>query len=238
VRSERIWPAAPRSKQAFPRIRADRRDRGQRFRHPHKVNLGLNKWSLIWYADSVAEPTRVALWCRVSTDEQTTDNQLTELRQMAARRGWTVVTEYVVGGGGGGGKHRAELNQAMQSARLGEYDVLLVWALDRLSREGVEATLGILRRFRQHSVPVVSLQESWTETGDPHFAELLSSLYAWMAHVESQRRSERTKAGLARRKAEGKPVGRLPGAKDRKPRKRSGYVARWEHERAAKAAAS
>ena len=82
---------------------------------------------------------------------------------------------------------------------------------------------------------VVSLQEAWTETGDPHFAELLSSLYAWMAHAESERRSERTKAGLARRKAEGKPIGRLPGAKDKTPRKRSGYVARWEHEREAKA---
>ena len=127
------------------------------------------------------------------------------------------------------------LNRAMQAARLGEYDVLLVWALDRLSREGVEATLRILRRFRQHGVPIVSLQEPWTDTGDPHLAELLSSIFAWMAHAESERRSERTKAGLARRKAEGKPIGRLAGAKDRKPRKRSGYVARWEHEREAKA---
>jgi DNA invertase Pin-like site-specific DNA recombinase len=177
----------------------------------------------------------VALWCRVSTDEQTTDNQLTQLRQMAERRGWTVVTEYVLTESAWNGKHRATLNRAMQSARLGEYDVLLVWALDRLSREGVEATLGILRRFRQHGVPVVSLQEPWTDTGDPHLAELLSSIFAWMAHAESERRSERTKAGLARRKAEGKPIGRLPGAKDKAPRKRSGYVKRWENEREAKA---
>jgi DNA invertase Pin-like site-specific DNA recombinase len=52
-----------------------------------------------------------------------------------------------------------------------------------------------------------------------------------MAAQESKRRSERVKAALARRKAEGKPVGRQPGAADKTPRKRSGYVARWERER-------
>ncbi len=50
----------------------------------------------------------------------------------------------------------------------------------------------------------------------------------WMALQESKRRSERIQAGLARRRAEGRPVGRQPGVKDRKPRKRSGYVAAWE----------
>jgi len=54
-----------------------------------------------------------------------------------------------------------------------------------------------------------------------------------MAKMESDRRSERIKAGLARRHAEGKPVRRQPGAADKKPRKRSGYVARWERERTA-----
>ena len=179
----------------------------------------------------MTEPSRVALWCRVSTDEQTTDNQLTMLRKMAERRGWTIVTEYVLIESAWNGKHRAQLAEAMQAARLGEYDVLLVWALDRLSREGVEPTLALLRKFRQHGVSVISLQEPWTDTGDPHLAELLSSIFAWMAHAESQRRSERTKAGLARRKAEGKPIGRLQGAKDRTPRRRSGYVKRWESER-------
>jgi DNA invertase Pin-like site-specific DNA recombinase len=54
-----------------------------------------------------------------------------------------------------------------------------------------------------------------------------------MAHQESTRRSQGIKAGLARRQAEGKPVGRQPGSADKKPRQRSGYVARWERERAA-----
>jgi putative DNA-invertase from lambdoid prophage Rac len=125
------------------------------------------------------------------------------------------------------------LRHALDSARSGRFDVLLCWALDRLSREGVEATLTLLRQFRERGVLVWSLQESWTETSDPRMAELLSSLFAWMAAEESRRRSERVRAGLERRVREGKPVGRQPGARDRKPRRRSGYLARWERERAA-----
>ena len=92
---------------------------------------------------------------------------------------------------------------------------------------------GFLRRFAGHGTAVWSLKEPWTETADPRMAELLASLYAWMAVEESRRRSERTRAGLERRKREGLPVGRQPGATDKKPRRRSGYMARWERERAA-----
>jgi DNA invertase Pin-like site-specific DNA recombinase len=59
----------------------------------------------------------------------------------------------------------------------------------------------------------------------------LAAVYAWMARAESAHRSERVRAGLERRRREGKPVGRQPGATDKRPRKRSGYVARWERER-------
>lgn len=176
-------------------------------------------------------PTRAAIWARVSTDDQTTANQLDQLRQWAARRGYDVAIEYVVTGSAWTGKHRTQLDDALRAARLGQFDVMLVWSLDRLSREGVEATLGILRRFRQHGCAVISLQEPWTDTADPHLAELLSSIFAWMARAESDRRSERIKAGLARKKAAGESIGRKKGAKDSQPRKRSGYVKRWEHER-------
>jgi DNA invertase Pin-like site-specific DNA recombinase len=177
-------------------------------------------------------PSRCAIWARVSTDEQETGNQLAELRQWAARRGLEVAAEYVVDGASAWkGEHRGQLAAALADARLGRYDVLLVWSLDRMSREGVEATLGLLRRFHQARAPVWSLREPWTETADPRLAELLGAIYAWMAAEESRRRSERVKAGLARRRAEGKPVGRRTGAQDRKPRRRSGYYARWERER-------
>lgn len=178
--------------------------------------------------------TRCAIWCRVSKTEQETANQYDELRQWAERKGFEITREYVfeVSASNGNREHRDMLGQALADARLGHFDVMLTWALDRLSREGVEATLSLLRRFSGHGVAVWSLREPWTETADPRMAELLAALYAWMAAEESRRRSERTKAGLARRKREGLPVGRQPGAVDKMPRRRSGYVARWERERA------
>jgi hypothetical protein len=103
--------------------------------------------------------TRCAIWARVSKDEQESGNQLAELRQLAGTRGFAVTAEYVLDGASAWkGEQREQLCQALDSARRGEYDVLLVWALDRLSREGVETTLGLLRRFRESGVMVWSLR--------------------------------------------------------------------------------
>jgi putative DNA-invertase from lambdoid prophage Rac len=167
---------------------------------------------------------RAALWCRVSTSEQTPANQLGPLRAEAERRGLEVVREFELQESAFNGKHRRELGRLVADASA--YDVVIVWALDRLSREGIEATFAALRRLRERGVRVISLQEPWAEsTGDA--GELLMAVAAWVARMESQRRSERTKAGLARRKAAGLPVGRQPGAKDRRPRKVSGYFERY-----------
>ena len=103
----------------------------------------------------------------------------------------------------------------LQDARKCKFDVMLVWALDRLSREGSLAILSLVHRLKTFGVKVISYQESWTEAPG-ELAELLYALTGWVARMESQRRSERTKAGLARIKAQGKHLGRPPGSKDRK----------------------
>ena len=108
------------------------------------------------------------------------------------------------------------------------YEVLLVFALDRLSREGCEATLRCIREFRERGVRVLSLNEAWTDRPEA-MQDLLGAFFAWMAQQESARRSERVRAGVARRKASGLPIGRLPGARDLKPRRVSGYYARYGH---------
>lgn len=174
---------------------------------------------------------KAAIWARVSTEDQFTANQLATLREWAAARGLEVVAEFVTEdsafaeGHAGFDKARAAL---LDGARLGTYAVVLVLAIDRLSRKGIEDTLRTMRKLYEHGADIWSHQEGWLETADPHMRELLVSFMAWMAQQESLRRSERTKQGLARRKAEGLPVGRQPGTKDKKPRKRSGYVAAWE----------
>jgi DNA invertase Pin-like site-specific DNA recombinase len=131
-----------------------------------------------------------------------------------------------------GAEYKKTLQHALDDAHAGKFSVLIVWALDRIVRTGAEEALRTFRQFNQRGCTVVSVKESWLN-GSPEVQEILIAFGGWMAKRESDRRSERIKIGLAARKAEGKAVGRQPGAADRKPRKRSGYVARWERERAA-----
>ena len=69
-------------------------------------------------------------------------------------------------------------------------------------------------------------QEPWTEAGG-ELLDLLLAIAGWVARMESNRRSERTKAGLQRAVSQGKRLGRPPGSKDRKKRSRRGYLLRW-----------
>jgi DNA invertase Pin-like site-specific DNA recombinase len=112
--------------------------------------------------------------------------------------------------------------------------VLIVWALDRLTRGGAEDTLRLIRQFRERGCIIVSIQETWLN-GNPEIQEVLVAFAGWMAQQESARRSARIKAGLERCKAEGKPVGGAASkrGKDRKPRRRDGYLAAWEKRKAA-----
>ncbi len=178
-----------------------------------------------------AKQERAAIWSRVSTDEQTSANQHGALTELASRRGWQVVATYDADGvSAWTGAHRECLNEALADARAGRYDVLAVWSLDSIEHDGIEAMLRAMRSFREAGVRVISLQEPWTDVSG-ETQELLTAVMGWVAQMESRRRSERTRAGLERRRHEGKPIGRQPGAKDKRPRKRSGYVARWERER-------
>jgi DNA invertase Pin-like site-specific DNA recombinase len=169
---------------------------------------------------------KAAIWLRVSDPGQHAENQLPELQVWAERRGLEVVQVYQVTESAYRGAHQKALTEVYQDARSGKFQVLLVWALDRLSREGIGPMLEIINRLGQHKVRVISLQESWTEVEGP-LQELLLSIVAWVARMESERRSERTLAGLARAKAEGKRLGRPPGSTDKRKRKRSGYFSRY-----------
>jgi DNA invertase Pin-like site-specific DNA recombinase len=139
---------------------------------------------------------------------------------------------------GGGPEYKATLQRALDDAHAGKFKVLVVWCLDRIVRNGTgddeggaEAALRIIRQFRQRGVTLVSVRESWLN-GSPEVADVLVAFAGWMAERESARRSERIKAGLARRKAQGLPVGRKPGSTDKTPRRKSGYYASWEARRA------
>jgi DNA invertase Pin-like site-specific DNA recombinase len=80
--------------------------------------------------------------------------------------------------------------------------MLLCWALDRLSREGALAILRLVDKLKHYGVRVISYQESWTEAPG-ELAEVFYSLTGWVARMESQRQSERVKAGLERARRDG-----------------------------------
>lgn len=177
---------------------------------------------------------KAAVWYRVSTGHQDSDNQIPDVERFAAHHAYEVSETYQTADSayknGGGATYKAALKQALDDAHKGKFCVLIVWALDRIVRDeesGAETALRIIRQFRQRGCTVVSVQESWLN-GSPEVQDILVAFAGWMAQQESRRKSERIRAGLARRRSEGKPVGRQKGAADKTARKRSGYVKAWE----------
>jgi DNA invertase Pin-like site-specific DNA recombinase len=181
-------------------------------------------------------PVRAAAWYRVSTDHQTEANQTPDVQRFAEHHGYEITETYTVSesawnGGQAGGEYKATLQRALDDAWAGKFSVLVVWALDRITREGAEGALRIIRQFRERGCTIVSIKESWLN-GSPEIQDVLVAFAGWQAKIESDRRSERIKAGLARRKAEGKKLGgRVKGSKDKKPRRTAGYSAAWEKRR-------
>jgi len=146
-------------------------------------------------------------------------NQSAALIDWANQRGFEVVKIYEEQESAWRNGHQRELAKLIEDARKRKFQAVMVWALDRLSREGALAILSLVQKLSVNGVKVLSYQESWTEAPG-EMAELLYALTGWVARMESQRRSERTKAGLVRVKAQGKRLGRPPGSKDRRKRKR------------------
>ena len=162
---------------------------------------------------------KAVIYSRVSTDEQSTTNQVGVLETWASDRGYNLGEIYQEQESAWKAGHQRELARLLDEARKRNFDTVLVWALDRLSREGPLAILTLVNRLKICGVKVISYQESWTEAPG-EIGELLYALTGWVARMESQRRSERTKAGLARLVAQGKRLGRPPGSKDKRKRRR------------------
>jgi len=157
---------------------------------------------------------------------------LPALEAYADSRGWQIVVVYQENESAWKSGHQKELARLLADCRNGRHrvDVVLVWALDRLSREGAAAILNLVNTFKAYGVGIISYQESWTEAPGA-IGEVLYAIAGWVAKMESERRSERTKAGLARAIASGKRLGRPAGSKDGGKRKRTGYLLRYANKR-------
>jgi DNA invertase Pin-like site-specific DNA recombinase len=149
---------------------------------------------------------RAALYARVSTTDQTTENQVIELRRYAEARGWTVA-EYIDNGISGTKERRPALDRLIADARRRRFDVLVVWRLDRLGRD-LKHLIMTLDEMTALGIAFTSLNEG-IDTGTPA-GRLQLHLLAAIAEFERARIVERVRAGIARARSQGKRLGRRP----------------------------
>ena len=149
---------------------------------------------------------RCAIYARVSTSEQTCDNQLIELRRYVEARGWTG-SEFVDSGVSGTKDRRPALDALMKDAKRRRFDVLVVWRLNRLGRN-LKHLVTLLEDVQAIGIAFVSLGEGIDCTTAAGRLQL--HVLAALAEFERARIAERVRAGLARVRASGKRLGR-PG---------------------------
>jgi DNA invertase Pin-like site-specific DNA recombinase len=148
---------------------------------------------------------RAALYLRVSRDDLSLENQRPELEALAKRRGLEVVRTYESTVSGAAEK-RPEHARMLKDAHAGAFDVLLVWSLDRFGRSMFDNIRDVMVLSRA-GVAILSVKEPWLDTAGP-VRELLVAIFSWVAQQERDRLIERTKAGQARARAQGKKIGR------------------------------
>jgi len=155
---------------------------------------------------------KIAIYARVSTDRQDTENQALQLRDFAAKQDWTLAIEYT-DYESGAKSDREQFQRMLADASRRKFDLVLFWSLDRLSREGALKTLQYLNQLERYGVGFRSFTEQYLDSTGV-FRDAVISILATIAKQERIRRSERTKAGLARVRASGVRLGRKPIAVD------------------------
>jgi len=154
----------------------------------------------------------IAIYTRVSTDGQDATNQVLELRQWAESKCHIVVAEFQ--DVASGGRRREQLDDLFDAARHRKFELVATWSLDRLTREGPLQTLLYLQRLTAMGCRMYSHQEAYLDPSLPFYESIVAFL-ADIARWESQRRSERTRAGMAKARANGAKIGRPKGSKDK-----------------------
>ena len=154
---------------------------------------------------------RAALYLRVSTLDQHPETQLYDLRQMAEQRGYEIVQEFTDHISGAKAR-RPGLDALMKDARRGRFDVVLVWASDRIARS-VKHFLDVLDELNRLNIEFISFREQ-IDTGGP-LGRAIVIIVGAVAELERNLIIERVRAGMRRARLEGRHIGRKPLALDR-----------------------
>lgn len=153
-------------------------------------------------------PHRVGIYARVSRDSSDNANQLLLLREYCQKMNYEIHLEYV-DVISGGKSNRPKFNEMMTDASKRKFDLLLFFALDRLTREGTRQTIHYLQLLESYGITYQSYSEPYLNNSGV-FKDVIISLLSTLARQERIRTAERVRAGLARARAQGKVGGRPP----------------------------
>lgn len=160
---------------------------------------------------------KVAIYARVSLDEsnkdsrqyQELDNQLKPLREFCKSFSWEVIEEYT-DKMSGANPARPQFRKMMSDALMRRFSGIVVWKLDRFSREGIINTMSYIKQLKDRGIWLKSMTESWLDTSQEGITEVVLAIMSWAASEERKKISERTKAGIANKRKQGKWRGGRP----------------------------
>lgn len=148
---------------------------------------------------------KVALYLRVSTNQQTVENQRLELEKYCERQAWQIAKVYEDSGLSGKTADRPALQEMLKDAAKNRFSVLAVWKIDRLARSVVDL-LNILNTLRSHGVDFCSTTQAIDTTTS--YGKMVLTFLAAIAEFERETIVERVRCGLSRAKANGVRLGR------------------------------
>lgn len=168
--------------------------------------------------------TKVAIYLRVSTNEQTTLNQEIELTEYCKRNNLEIYKIYKDEGVSGSKTSRPQLDLMLKDMREKQFDSVIVWKFDRLGRS-TKHLLQVLEEMQNKNIRLIATSQS-IDTDTP-MGKFFFTILSGFAEMERELIRERVKLGLERRRAQGLPLGRQLGSKDKGRRRISGYINRW-----------
>lgn len=167
---------------------------------------------------------KAALYLRVSTRDQTTLNQELILKEYCSREKFQVHKIYKDEGISGAKTSRPALDNMLQDMRNKHFEAVIVWKFDRLGRSTAHL-LQVLEELKNKGVRLIATSQN-IDTDTP-MGKFFFTILSGFAEMEREITRDRIYAGLDRAKKQGKTLGRKKGSKDKKRRRRSGYINRW-----------
>ena len=163
---------------------------------------------------------KIAIYIRVSLDEsdrnsrrfQDPENQAKPLRDFCKAMDYEIYKVYS-DKMSGANPSRPSFRKMMNDAMLHRFSGILVWKLDRFSREGIIPTMAYIQKLKKRGIWLRSLTESWLDTSQEGITEIVLAIMSWASAEERKKISERPKAGIARLKKQGKWRGGRPKKK-------------------------